>query len=117
MLETFEFIAIIAVLAVILFWYLQNLSAGAQGTRGLLALREDPTSSGSASPLQSYRATSRAPRRHQGVELPQTMTSASENPPPPESALAKATRMRRKFRHQDEVRYRVKDKKRDIKPE
>ncbi len=110
MLETLEFIAVIAVFAVILVWYLQNIHAETQGTRGLLALCDDPKTQEASPHRKTYRIKARVARhRHE----PQTASDISQTLSTVESASVSAAHMRRKFRRQDEARYRVKDKKRE----
>ncbi|NOX94817.1 MAG: hypothetical protein GXP04_06875 [Alphaproteobacteria bacterium] len=108
MSESLEFIAIIAVFAVILFWYLQNIHAETQGTRGLLALSDDPETTQASPRRSAYRIKSRTARLGHD---PRIVNNASQMPSPVDHAPGNTTHMRRKFRRQDEVRYRVKDKK------
>jgi hypothetical protein len=120
-LESLEFIVIIAIFAVILLWYLHNARTQSDGLRGLLAMRDDPettkpASSKSASNSPSYRVKSRiAPNAHEprpnNVRDQENGVSTPKNTPSAYHALDEAARMRRKFRRQDEARYRVKDKK------
>lgn len=109
-MDVIEFLLIVAVFAGVLYWYLQNAEAGSEGLKGLLALAPDPDEAGSAK-KQSYRFKQRASRggpvmrdiraeqRHMGAYR------AKDGDEPD-----RAERMRRKFRRQDESRYRVKDK-------
>ncbi len=108
-LEALEFIAILATFAVVLAWYIKNAAAGDDGARGLLALSQDPETAKPDAPRASYRIKTRlAMRAHERRD-------AQDGRTPPElapafRALGEADRMRRKFRLQDEARYRAKDK-------
>ena len=107
-MESLEFIAVVAVLATILVWYLQNITKGGDGARGLLAMRADVNETDSERPKRSYRSKSRAARHAQ--DRPAAFVQAAGD----NRAIndeADAHRMRRKFRRQDEARYRVKDRR------
>jgi hypothetical protein len=108
-LEALVFIAILATFGVVLAWYLKNAAAGDDGARGFLALSPDPETADPDATRTSYRLKSRlAMRAHERRE-------AQDGQAPPElapafRALGERDRMRRKFRLQDEARYRAKDK-------
>ncbi|MEO1241397.1 MAG: hypothetical protein AAFX54_05765 [Pseudomonadota bacterium] len=110
-METLEFIAVILTFAIVLIWYLHNHLAQSDGARGLLALRPDPAAGPDAKPAKAYRMKSRAAQsptakildERTQKEAPANTASSSEKPD--------AARMRRKFRRQDEARYRVKDRR------
>jgi hypothetical protein len=108
-LEALEFIAILATFGVVLAWYLKNAGAGDDGARGSLALLQDPETAKPGGPRTSYRIKNRlAMRAHERRD-------AQDGAAPPElapafRALGERDRMRRKFRLQDEARYRAKNK-------
>lgn len=103
-METLEFLLTIAVFAAVLFWYLQNARAGADGTKGLLALADDPDIVKHGR-RKAYREKPRAARKAAMAKDIRDHDRAS-----PAYAEKDAARMRRRFRRQDEARYRVKDK-------
>jgi len=103
-MEILEFIAVILVLAAILVWYLQNATKGGDGARGLLAMRAEPNEAVSDGPKRAYRAKSRIARRAQDQKAAFDQADAA-------SEEIHTERMRRKFRRQDEARYRVKDRR------
>lgn len=102
------------VAAGVIGWYLQNEETGADGERGILALRPDAKipqpkarSRYSIKPRKALRARDRAT-----VES----VKAAREPASSYRAIDEAERMRRKFRRQDDARYRVKDRKADYTP-
>ena len=103
-MESLEFIAVIAVLAAILVWYLQNITRCGDGARGLLAMRADPNEADSEGAKRSYRSKSRIARSRQDRKTAFTQGNAANE-------AAHGEQMRRKFRRQDEARYRVKDRR------
>ncbi len=117
-MEALEFIAILATFAVALFWYIQNTEAGSDGARGLLAISSDPDAAGGAAARDpdspdatraSYRIKKRlAMRAHERRDAASAKTQSEAAPA--FRLLRENERMRRKFRRQDEARYRVKDK-------
>jgi len=114
-LEALEFIAIVATFAVVLFWYIQNEQAQGDGARGLLAISEDPETARPDGPRASYRMKKRlAVRAHErrDAESAKTLSEAA----PAFRSLGENERMRRKFRRQDEARYRAKDRAANFKP-
>ena len=109
-MDSIEFLLIVVVFAVILIWYLRNAEARSEGLIGLLALKDDPVA---AKPgRRAYRLKTRTARKPAGLRdsreaKNQTVTYTQKG----ESDL-----MRRRFRRQDEARYRVKDKAAKFKP-
>lgn len=104
-MDTIEFLLIVVVFAVVLFWYLQNEEAKSEGLLGLLALRDDPEIA-KHGPRKSYRIKDRTARKPAGMR-----DSREENP----NAVTyrqsdENARALQRFRRQDEARYRVKDK-------
>lgn len=102
-MDSLEFILIVAVFAVVLRWYLKNAEAKSEGLLGLLALKDDPEIA-KAARRKSYRVKARA---RGGVAA--LADSRAEEPPKTYRTLEEGERMRRRFRRQDEARYRVKD--------
>ena len=110
-MDSLEFLLIVAVFAAILWWYLANVRAGSDGLVGLLALKDDPQPAKTAK-KKSYRIKDRPTRRASMRD------SRMEAPPKTYRPLDdEAARMRRRFRRQDEARYRVKDKAAAFKPD
>ena len=107
-MEGLEFIAVIIVLAAILAWYLQNITTGGDGSRGLLAMRTDPKEVENERPKRSYRSKSRIAGRAQDRPAVFAQKAGGQGAA---SDAVHAERMRRKFRRQDEARYRVKDRR------
>lgn len=103
-MDSLEFILIVAVFAVVLRWYLQNAEAKSDGLLGFLALRDDPAAARAAR-RKSYRMKARA--RGGAATL---ADSRDAEAPKTYRTLEEGERMRRRFRRQDEARYRVKDK-------
>ncbi|MEM9618335.1 MAG: hypothetical protein AAF936_10275 [Pseudomonadota bacterium] len=110
-METLEFIAVILTFAIVLTWYLHNHWSQSDGRRGLLALRADPIAKNPDAPTKAYRMKSRvaqplnAKPSHNETLSTKHVNKASSCEKPD------AARMRRKFRRQDEARYRVKDRR------
>lgn len=103
-MESLEFIAVVGVFGAILVWYLQNMSKGGDGAHGLLAMRNEPNEEASKGPQRAYRSKSRIARRAQDRKAAFSHENAVNDE-------AHTERMRRKFRRQDEARYRVKDRR------
>jgi hypothetical protein len=109
-MDVLEFILIIAVFAGVLYWYLQNAEAGSDGLKGFLALTDDPEEATGVK-KRSYRFKERAARggaAMRDVRAEQKLKPTYRSRDGDEAD--RAERMRRKFRRQDEARYRVKDK-------
>ncbi|PQA88365.1 hypothetical protein [Hyphococcus luteus] len=110
-MDTIEFILILAVFAVVLHWYLKNARAKSDGLLGLLALKDDPEID--ARPRRkAYRLKPRARTRAADLRDSRTEDAA----PKTYRTLDEGERMRRRYRRQDEARYRVKDKAARYKP-
>lgn len=103
-METIEFILTMAAFGAVLFWYVVNVEAGADGARGLLALVAEPET-GRHGRRKSYREKPRAARKAAMARDILSTDHAS-----PTYVEKQAAAMRRRFRNQDEARYRVKDK-------
>lgn len=97
-MEALEFLLVIAAFAAVLVWYLRNEEAGADGLLGMLALRDDPDVS-KTNRRRSYRIIPRVAQRAHQRRLDAVLPAASDG-----------EHMRRRYRHQDEARYRVMDK-------
>lgn len=103
-MDSIEFILIIVVFTVILIWYLQNAEGASDGLIGLLALKDDPEVAKHGR-RKSYRIKDRK------TVKPAPLKIAGEPQSPSAYKTAEeAEHMRRRFRAQDEARYRVKDK-------
>jgi hypothetical protein len=104
-MDTLEFLLIVAIFAFVLFWYVQNEEANSEGLIGLLALRDDPEIA-KRGPRKSYRIKDRTARKPAGMhDSREKKTSDVTYRQDDEHA-----HMLRRFRRQDEARYRVKDK-------
>ena len=104
-MDTLEFLLIVAVFAFVLFWYVQNEEAKSEGLIGLLAMLDDPEIA-KHGPRKSYRIKDRTARKPAGMrDSREKETSDVTYRQADEDA-----RMLRRFRRQDEARYRVKDK-------
>ncbi len=110
-MDTIEFLLIVAVFAAVLYWYLQNAEANSDGLIGFLALADDPEIAKHGR-RRSYRLKDRTARKPAGMRDSReavsntiTYTQANED-----------EQVRRRFRRQDEARYRVKDKAARFKP-
>ncbi len=114
-MEALEFIAILTVFAVVLVWYIHNVQTDSEGERGLLAIAADPETAKPGAPQSSYRMKTRlAMRAHERRDAEGVKTAAQATPA--YRVLDDGDRMRRKFRRQDESRYRAKDKTARYKP-
>ncbi|NNE41647.1 MAG: hypothetical protein HKN14_12115 [Marinicaulis sp.] len=105
-MEHIEFISILVAASIVIFWYIQNEASGGLGGAGILALRSASRDENAESP-KSYRPIDRTALRGR------TTLSPSEAVRPREKSyriLSENDRLQHKFRRQDEVRYRVKDK-------
>ncbi|WP_428407192.1 hypothetical protein [Hyphococcus sp.] len=110
-MDSIEFLLIVAVFAVVMIWYLRNAEARSDGLVGLLALKDDPeTAKHGRRP--SYRIKDRTAHKPAGLrDSREARTKTVTYTQKGESDL-----MRRRFRRQDETRYRVKDKAAKFKP-
>lgn len=110
-MDSIEFLLIVAVFAVIILWYLKNAEARSDGLLGLLALKDDPDIAKHGR-RPSYRLKDRTARKPSGLhdsrEAKKETVTYSQ---PSQSEI-----MRRRFRRQDDVRYRLKDKAAKFKP-
>lgn len=114
-MDGLEFIGIIATAAVVIFWYLRNVGAGADGVRGVLALADDPEAAKPNARRRAYRIKTRIARRaHERRDADGARAAAK--PELTFRPVSEAAMMRRKFRRQDEARYRVMDKAAAHKP-
>ena len=107
--DTLIFLATLITFGAIVFWYVRNEQLHADGSYGLLGLEPDPAVE--AAKKSAYRTKRRAVLNVRVRNVDDVLKHArmqNDDPARPEMT----PRMRRKFRRQDEVRYRVKDKKR-----
>ncbi|MEO1252700.1 MAG: hypothetical protein AAFW81_10180 [Pseudomonadota bacterium] len=97
MLESLEFLLILAVGLIVISWHLANEARGRDGEIGLLALKDDAREE---TPQRRYRKKPRrAPRRRlDAVDAPAAYQMREHADPG------------RRFRRQIEARYRVKDR-------
>ena len=107
-MENIEFLGVLIVGITVAGWYFLNAEKGANGDIGLLALKPDiaelPKKSRGRYRIKPRRAVrSRDARSVQDAKEAQAAAPAYRE-------LEDAARARRRFRRQDEVRYRVKDK-------
>ena len=111
-MNSLVFIAVIITFAIVLVWYIHNEQAGADGSQGLLALNPDPETEEAGPEKRSYRTKSRAAQRTRARSVNDITKNADAGTPSFKKRMTTVD-IRRKFRRQDEARYRVKDKKRD----
>jgi len=102
-MDTIEFILIIASFGAVLWGDLENVRAGSDGLKGLFALKDDT--------LKPAAKTRRYRVKHRPLRGKAALHDSREAPAGPATYrdLGDAARMRRRFRRQDEARYRVKD--------
>jgi len=111
-MDVIEFLLIIAVFAAVLHWYLQNEGAKSDGLIGLLALHDDPDFA-KRGKRKSYRIKDRTARKPVGMRDSRSEPHAEKT----YTEQDEEARIRRRFRRQDELRYRIKDKAAPYKPE
>lgn len=109
-MDALEFVLIIAVFATILGWYLRNVSQGADGRLGLLALTAETEIISREEKRRSYRIKPRIAQRAHERRGGSRACKIADKAKPSYRRLDEGERMRRRFRRQDEARYRVKDK-------
>ena len=111
-MESIEFLLIVAIFAVVIIWYLRNAEAKSDGLLGLLALKDDPEIAKHGR-RPSYRIKDRTSRKPAGLrDSREGKKTAATYRKKSESDI-----MRRRFRRQDEARYRIKDKAAEYKPD
>ncbi len=106
--ESLEFLGVLIVGLVIAGWYFLNEEKGADGDIGLLALKPNV-----AEPTKKSRGRYRIkPRRAMRARDARSIDDArmAEAAEPAYRVFDDDARARRRFRRQDEARYRVKDK-------
>ena len=107
-MESLEFLSILIVGLVVAGWYYLNEKKGAGGELGLLAIKPDvvapPEQRKSRYRLKDRRAVRARDRRSLDA------AKSAESAKPAYRQLDDAASARRRFRLQDEARYRVKDK-------
>ncbi|WDI32687.1 hypothetical protein PUV54_05685 [Hyphococcus flavus] len=109
-MDSIEFLLIVAVFAVVLFWYLQNAERGSDGLIGLLALEDDPDEAKGIK-KQSYRLKDRPDRSKAAMRDIRKEHHAQRSYRFKDGEeLSREERLKQRFRRQDEARYRVKDK-------
>lgn len=107
--DTLIFLATLITFGVIVYWYVRNEQMQADGSFGLLGLAPDPAAE--AAKKRAYRTKQRGVPNVRARNIDDVLNQARmQNADPAKPEMT--PRMRRKFRRQDEVRYRVKDKKR-----
>lgn len=107
--DTLIFLATLITFGVIVYWYVRNEQMQADGSHGLLGLVPDPAVE--AAKKRAYRTKRRAVPNVRARTVDDVLNNARMQPDAP-AKPEMSQRTRRKFRRQDEVRYRVKDKKR-----
>jgi len=106
--ESLEFIGILVVGAIVAGWYFQNAEKGANGEFGILAVKPDrPAAPEEKTPR--YRIKPRRAIRARDLRSVES-AKAAEEAAPAYRVRTEAASMRRRFRRQDEARYRIKDK-------
>ncbi len=108
-MESLEFLCILAVGLTVAGWYYLNEKKGAEGELGLLAIKPDVVAPPEEKSRGRYRLKERRAVRARDRRSLDTAKSA-ETAKPAYRQLDDAARARRRFRRQDEARYRVKDK-------
>jgi len=109
LMESLEFLLVLAALGAVLSWYLRNEAAGADGLLGMLALKDDPDAS-MAGRRRSYRIKPRIAQRAHQRRMEALSGTGAETSKGAFRTSCDDDRMRRRYRRQDEARYRVKDK-------
>lgn len=107
-MESLEFLVILAVGLIVAGWYYLNEAKGANGELGLLAIKPDvvaPPEERKSRYRLKERSTVRA-RDRRSLDAAKSVEAAK----PAYRQLDDTARARRRFRRQDEARYRVKDK-------
>ncbi len=110
-MDSIEFLLIVACFAVVIIWYLRNAEARSDGLLGFLALKDDPDLVKHGR-RPSYRLKDRTARKPAGLRDSREAEKAVATYSQKDDDEA----MRRRFRRQDEARYRVKDKAAKFKP-
>jgi len=110
-MDSIEFLLIVASFAVVIIWYLRNAEARSDGLLGLLALKDDPDLVKHGR-RPSYRLKDRTARKPAGLRDSREAQKSVATYTQKDDDEA----MRRRFRRQDEARYRVKDKAAKFKP-
>ncbi|MFC2951170.1 hypothetical protein ACFOOP_04475 [Marinicaulis aureus] len=110
-MDSIEFFLIVASFAVVIIWYLRNAEARSDGLLGLLALKDDPDLVKHGR-RPSYRLKDRTARKPAGLRDSREAQKSVATYTQKDDDEA----MRRRFRRQDEARYRVKDKAAKFKP-
>lgn len=107
--DTLIFLATLITFGVIVYWYVRNEQMQADGSHGLLGLIPDPAVE--AAKKRAYRTKRRAVPNVRARNVDDVLNNTRMQTVAPEKPEM-SPRLRRKFRRQDEARYRVKDKKR-----
>lgn len=108
-MESLEFIGIIFTAGVVLSWYVTNAAQKSGGEQGLLALIDDEEEKALCATRKTYRMKTRAAVHHREVADTQSRLARAKAKPAFRTN-SEAEQLRRKYRRQDEARYRVKDK-------
>jgi len=109
-MDSLVFIGIIATGAVVIAWYIRNEQAKSDGLLGLLALQDDPDSAKPNAWRRSYRIKTRIARCAHDAAGGFDARKAALGAERKFRTLDEGEHMRRRYRRQDEARYRVKDK-------
>lgn len=107
-MENIEFLGVLIVGITVAGWYFLNEEKGANGEIGLLALKPDAAEP-PGEQRSRYRIKPRRAVRARDARSIQDLKDA-DTAAPAYRVLEDAARARRRFRRQDEARYRVKDK-------
>ena len=107
-MESLEFLCILTVGLVVAGWYYRNEKNGAEGELGLLAIKPDVVKTPEQRKSRYRLKNRRAARARDKRDL--DGAKSAESGTPAYRQLDDAARARRRFRRQDEARYRVKDK-------
>ncbi len=108
-MDSIEFILIVATFAVVIVWYLRNAEARSDGLLGILALKDDPEIVKHGR-RPSYRLKDRTARKPAGLRDSREAQKAASTTTSTYVQKDEDEAARRRFRRQDEARYRVKDK-------
>jgi hypothetical protein len=109
-MESLEFLLVLAVFAAVLSWYLRNEAADSDGHVGLLSLADDPDTAKPGAQRRSYRIKPRIAQRAHQRRMESLSGVGAETSKGAFRTASKDDRLLRRYRRQDEVRYRVKDK-------
>jgi hypothetical protein len=114
-MESLEFLGIITIALVVCGWYFLNEEKGGDGELGLLALKPDQRKAEPKKVRGRYRVKARAAQRARD-QASVDAVKANEEAKPAYRPVDETARARRRFRRQDETRYKVRDRMGGVTP-